>query len=396
VIDWAAKPPKISDCRNTFDNLVDLSKRKPGCCTVSITPDDLKREVTLQKLIDKAVKKAQRVTVCLADGLYPLQEPLHLGAVHSGLTLESCGGRALLMADTGADLGPFAEGMIQLRDAEEVTLDGLSLRLPMVPLPGVTLEELLRNLKTALARSEAKTLLRNPFLCFGVQAYDAPGLTVTRCEFSIAKQESAADSDVLGAMIFLRGRCEAFRLTECELGSGLPATYNPIGDNSGFKDFVALDTELAAADQRVVDPKASDLAAADPKAADVKADELKAAKPKAAKSKAGDVKTADVKPADPKPVDAKPADPKSTDANPLSPSLPMPNPPTPKLRAPRPPSSNLRRCRSRTQLRRPPAAEPQSIRRCCSAAPRNSPPERVSWPCFRIAARRRSRHVNVR
>ncbi len=35
VIDWTADGgPVIGDCRNSFDNLVDLSKRRPGCCTV--------------------------------------------------------------------------------------------------------------------------------------------------------------------------------------------------------------------------------------------------------------------------------------------------------------------------------------------------------------------------
>ena len=38
VIDWSKRPPAISNCRNSFDNLVELSRRKSGCCTVSISP----------------------------------------------------------------------------------------------------------------------------------------------------------------------------------------------------------------------------------------------------------------------------------------------------------------------------------------------------------------------
>jgi hypothetical protein len=248
VIDWSEKPPKISDCRNTFDNLVDLSRRKPGCCTVSISPRDLKRGVTLQQIIDKAVTLAHSVTVCLAEDTYLLKEPLHLGRHHSNLTLESCGGQAVLAVDPDVDINRFVEGLILLNGAIAVTFRGLTFQPPVVPLSAGILRELLAHLKTPLAQSEAKTLLRDPFVCFGVRAYDAQLLTLTQCSFEILTRELTADADVLGAAVFLQGGCEWFKLTECAFECDLPATYNPISDNSRFTDFIAPGGEFRAAE----------------------------------------------------------------------------------------------------------------------------------------------------
>ena len=39
VIDWSNQT--VTDCRNQFEGLVALSKRRPGCCTVSITTADV-------------------------------------------------------------------------------------------------------------------------------------------------------------------------------------------------------------------------------------------------------------------------------------------------------------------------------------------------------------------
>jgi hypothetical protein len=240
VIDWTKQPPTIADCRNKFDNLVDLSKRKPGCCTVSITPRDLAGRVTLQHIVDEAVTLAKSVTVCLGAGLYPLQQPLRLGLVHSNLTLESCGGGAVLFADPAMEVSRFAEGLILLNSAEAVTLSGLMLQPPMVPMTAAALRDLFANLKTTVAKDEAKTLLRNPLVCFGVHAYNARLLTVTRCVFELLKPRDTLDNDALGAAIFLQGNCEAFQLTECQFLTDLPATYNAIVDTTKFTDFTML------------------------------------------------------------------------------------------------------------------------------------------------------------
>ena len=107
VIDWTgatASPsgqPVVTDCRQTFDNLVDLSKRGAGCCRVSVSPTNFGAGKTLQSVIDQAVGLAQGVTVCLNPGVYTFDQPLRLGAQHSRLTLEACGGKVVFEAEQG-------------------------------------------------------------------------------------------------------------------------------------------------------------------------------------------------------------------------------------------------------------------------------------------------------
>jgi Family of unknown function (DUF6519) len=129
VINW--RTHTVTDCRSCFDNLVTLSRRKPGCCTVSIGTDDVTAATPLQTLIDRAAAQADTVTVCLSPGVYALPSPLRLTQAHAGLTLESCGGPALLRADTAAAAGAFADGLVVLTGAGGVTLRGLTLTVPL-------------------------------------------------------------------------------------------------------------------------------------------------------------------------------------------------------------------------------------------------------------------------
>ncbi|HEX3437633.1 MAG TPA: DUF6519 domain-containing protein [Pseudacidobacterium sp.] len=55
VIAWSNEVGRlVSDCRNQFDNLVNLSKRQQGCCTITVTPQDLSNTKTLQTILDMA------------------------------------------------------------------------------------------------------------------------------------------------------------------------------------------------------------------------------------------------------------------------------------------------------------------------------------------------------
>jgi uncharacterized protein DUF6519 len=51
----------VSDCRNQFDNLVDLTKRQQGCCTITVTPQDITGNTTLQTIVKKASKPTMLV-----------------------------------------------------------------------------------------------------------------------------------------------------------------------------------------------------------------------------------------------------------------------------------------------------------------------------------------------
>ncbi|HEY6392104.1 MAG TPA: DUF6519 domain-containing protein, partial [Bryobacteraceae bacterium] len=125
----------IADCRNRFDDLVTLTKRKTGasCCTVLVKPEDLKAGVTLQTIIDQL---PPRSTLCLQPGAYPLFAPLLLTSKHDGLTIEACNGAAEILKDPHSTAS-FLDGMVVLRQAHNVTIRGLRFLLPPVQFPGV-------------------------------------------------------------------------------------------------------------------------------------------------------------------------------------------------------------------------------------------------------------------
>lgn len=55
VITWNGQKGNLAeDCRNFFDNLVNLTKRQEGCCTITVKPQDLTGQTTLQSIINKA------------------------------------------------------------------------------------------------------------------------------------------------------------------------------------------------------------------------------------------------------------------------------------------------------------------------------------------------------
>ena len=229
VIDWTVDGgPSITDCRNTFDNLVDLTRRRPGCCTVAISPKDLTATTILQTLINRAATTAQRVTVCLAAGTYTLRAPLQLGPAHAGITIESCGGPAVLEIDPAADATAFIQGLVIVAGVAGVSLAGLTLNPPSAPATAATNRLLVDQLANATDREQATALLLNPRAAFAVHAVDAPNLTVERCTITFAGAADFAADDLLGAAIFLQGNCPGFQALDNTFGSTLAPSYTPI------------------------------------------------------------------------------------------------------------------------------------------------------------------------
>src|SRR5262249_56376772 len=93
-------------------------------------PEALGAGKTLQSIVDSFAGRP--ATICLAPGEYVLEGPIRLGPQHTGLTIEACHGDAVLTADTKA-LRSFAQGLIVLDHANEITLDGLRFHLPRIP-----------------------------------------------------------------------------------------------------------------------------------------------------------------------------------------------------------------------------------------------------------------------
>ncbi len=254
VIDWSAGT--VADCRKHFDNLVALTRRRPGCCTVSIRPCDVKAATTLQSLIDRAASMAAvaagapfaPLTVCLEAGAYSLPGTLYLDRRHSNLTLEACGGPAILEAQTLTDMTPFTDGLIVLDGAEGVTLRGLELRPPIVQTSEAFYTALLQRLTTG-GFAAAAQILRRPYTSFGVRALDSPNLTLDRCVVDIgpndantAEPQLVLLADLFGAAVFLQGNCAGIRIDDCSATSGYAPLYTPVAADANVASPAAFET----------------------------------------------------------------------------------------------------------------------------------------------------------
>jgi len=253
VIHWT--DGTVTDCRNGFDDLVTLTRRKPGCCTVSLGPSDVTAASSLQTLLDRAATLAAVVTVCLAPGQYPLPGSLYLDKRHSNLTLESCGGPAILVSQKLADLTPFTDGLVVVEGAVGVTLRGLTLRPPVVEATVKLFDELLARLKKD-GFDQASQVFRRPYTSFGIRVVDAVELTLEDCIIQLEPNDAntAADrlivtADLFAAAVFLQGNCSALKIKDCVAKSTITPTYTKLQVSAGaaspnslqrFNEFLAI------------------------------------------------------------------------------------------------------------------------------------------------------------
>jgi len=209
VIGWTGQTGTVlEDCRNPFDDLVELTKRKygGGCCTVNVKPSDLSANTTLQTIVDKFRGRAN-ATVCLASGVYELREPLRLTAEHAGLTIEACDGGADLRVAAGSE-NAFLDGMIVLERANSVSLRGLRLTLPQVPFTAAGGKLTIPD--PAVRKHVPPALLDDLCVSIGVRAIHCALLAVDDCLFRFTV---AALKDVLAIGVFAQTECWGFRLT---------------------------------------------------------------------------------------------------------------------------------------------------------------------------------------
>jgi hypothetical protein len=196
VIGGTAEGKVLEDCRNPFDNLVELTKRKGGgCCTLALSPND---KITLADAINQLAGHTQ-VTICLAPGTYTLKEPLTLNKKHSGLTIEGCHDEVAIVAAKG---DAFLHGMFILDHADDITLRGLSFHLPVGSA---------EKLPIAMAPKELRTInsfdVTRLLSGIGVRVFGSHGLTVERCLFGL-QLPPPPDHDVFGVAILLGGDCD--------------------------------------------------------------------------------------------------------------------------------------------------------------------------------------------
>ena len=131
IVEWdASKNGTLrEDCRERFDNLVELTKRRldKTCCTVTISPEDLVGG-SLQPIVDRALA-AEHFKLCLLPGEYVLTAPLSITANHKDVTLEACGSGVTVTA--AADSGFAGEGMLRLESSDGVTIRGIRFVIPV-------------------------------------------------------------------------------------------------------------------------------------------------------------------------------------------------------------------------------------------------------------------------
>ncbi len=237
-IDWTvAAAPKVTDCRSKFENLVALTRRKPGCCTFSISPDQVTSAASLQYWINRARDIAglaagqdasPNFTVCLGAGTYALASPLVLDATHRGMTLEGCSGRTLLTVDSSinaAGLSVFAPGLVVLTSAANVTLRGLEIHPPEAPVP----QTILTQIGVILAKTNLNiAALGNPRISFGVRAVNCAVLTIDDCSVVFQSARPDPNADLVGAAVFAQGLCPDLAVTGCYFSSDLAATFNSL------------------------------------------------------------------------------------------------------------------------------------------------------------------------
>jgi hypothetical protein len=228
VIDWAAPGgPSVTDCRNPFDNLVTLTRRRTGCCTVALSPVDLAAGITLQQAADHAALLGQGATLCLSAGAYLLPAPLRLTAAHANLTIEACDGAATLSAPSG-DESNFSDGLIVLAGASGVTLRGLALQPAVAPLPQATAARLTGLLSGTVSAAAIKGIVADMRALIGVHAADSPNLTLAGCTVTFARGTADATLDLFGAGLFVRGNGTGLKLLDCTFTSLIVPSFNQV------------------------------------------------------------------------------------------------------------------------------------------------------------------------
>ena len=199
VIQWTGNTGSVLDnCRNGFDNLLTLTRRKTGgCCTVNVNPSDLGPTQTLQTILNK-FSGSPAVTVCLMPGEYDLPGPLNLTSEHSNYTIEACSGGVLIRAADSTDRA-FLQGLIVLNAANNVTIRGIDFQLPLPVLGDTTLA------------SSGVSQIAPVVVSIGLRPVGCTGFTVENCKFHFSRTSGAG---LVSTGILAGGDCVGLRLED--------------------------------------------------------------------------------------------------------------------------------------------------------------------------------------
>jgi len=220
VVSWngaGALAGAVTPCSPAFDNLVELTKRvdalyadKGACCacTFELGPKEVNGD--LQGAIEHrlALAKSSKITICLARGHYALRTPLRLideadetkPKKYSGLTIQGSQPGVVLSVADGADAA-FNDGMFVLADTEDITLEGIELKLPHA----VSTQK--------VTGPGGDTVTLHAVSSIGVQALRVRNLTLRDCVFQhVALPAGARVERLFGPCVLGRGALHGLSL----------------------------------------------------------------------------------------------------------------------------------------------------------------------------------------
>jgi hypothetical protein len=208
VVDWKATPISLVDCRNQFDNLVDLTKRAlmAGCCTVQVRPEDLKGNASLQSVVDQYRGKGP-VRICLMPGKYSLAETLRLGSEHSSFTIEACNGGVVLQAAEGAE-PRLLHGLLLVDRASDVTVRGLRFEMPWVPFAKAGGK--LAAIDPKVLQQVSGPVIGKLQVSIGLRALECSGLTIDSCAFHFTDTK---DANAIAIGVLASGACSGLKIS---------------------------------------------------------------------------------------------------------------------------------------------------------------------------------------
>lgn len=195
TIDWTGQSPIVQDCRERFDNLVELTKRRSGCCSVVIYPADAPK---LQKIVDRfrlLGDDERQATICFMPGDYVLEEPLVLGKDHSFLSLEACHGGVVFRADK-SDNPAFTHGLVRLNGLRSVTIRGISFELPLAAIGHLEKQATHLDVSHVLEAFNEKAALS-----LGIVGMEVSDLKIEDCAFRLPGSNEAEDLISVGVLL---------------------------------------------------------------------------------------------------------------------------------------------------------------------------------------------------
>lgn len=201
------------DCRLPFDNLVELTRRRGGCCTVTVKPEDVDGGAGLQALVDsfKPMLGSVKVRICLLPGVYVLDAPLRLGSDHAGLTIESCIKDGAVLQPNTSLLQNFVDGLVVLVDTTSVTLRGLRFVPRLVHFEAAQGSFGIFSPTSLFTASSQAIDLRSLQVAIGVRLVGSQGgecrnITIRECTFRYnGSLGTTSDDYVFSAGLFIAG-----------------------------------------------------------------------------------------------------------------------------------------------------------------------------------------------